>query len=108
MRVIGVAMFIVAATAATSTIAAPADACESGPAFQVALRAYVSGDYVAAASGFDSLAKAGDPCGQYWIGKMHNLGQGVAKDHDAYVYALRAAAASGYSKARAELMLIQQ
>jgi uncharacterized protein len=84
------------------------DQCEQGAVFKSGLRAFTNGEYATAAQTFDSLAQAGDPCGQYWLGKMYNLGQGVSKDHAKYVELVKKSGAQGYSKARAELYVMGQ
>jgi TPR repeat protein len=84
------------------------DQCEKGAELQAALSFYDNNDYGRAATAFEELATAGDPCGQYWLAEMYHNGQGVPRDQNKYADWLNKSAAQGYSKARIRLSLINQ
>lgn len=84
------------------------DQCEKGPELQTALSYYDNNDYGRAATAFEELATAGDPCGEYWLAEMYHNGQGVPRDQNKYSDWLGKSAAQGYSKARIRLSLINQ
>ena len=99
---------LVAAVVLTSTVFAasvPNDQCEDEPIFKSGLSAFVNGDDSKAARIFNSLAQAGDACGQFWLGKLYSLGRGVHMDQNKSIELMKMSAAQGYSKARLALFM---
>lgn len=98
------AFAVVAALIATAPVFAQQQdtQCEQNPAVKDGMLKYVQGDYQAALSDFQPLADGGDACAQWYLGQMYNFGQGVPKDHEKFVALVKASAAQGYSKARAQ------
>ena len=65
-----------------------------------ALAAYQSGNYKEAARQFRPLADNGDTEAQYYLGYMHEKGQGVAKDQERMRKWYQRAADGGHAKAQ--------
>lgn len=108
-RVAMIAGFILLGAASAAFAQDPInDLCEKGAELQTALSFYDNNDYGRAATAFEDLATAGDPCGQYWLAEMYHNGQGVPRDQVKYHDWLNKSAAQGYSKARIRLSLINQ
>lgn len=68
-----------------------------------ALTAYQSGNYERAMKLFRPLAEQGDPQAQYYLGRMYEKGQGVAKDNEKLAQWYRRSADNGYAKAQYKL-----
>ena len=82
---------------ASLAIGAPPPACADK---SDALAAYQSGNYKEAARQFRPLAENGDVEAAYYLGYMHEKGQGVAKDNERMRKWYQRAADAGHAKAQ--------
>jgi TPR repeat protein/S1-C subfamily serine protease len=71
--------------------------------FAAASRAYQAGDYRAALTELQPLARSGDPRAQRLLGKIYADGLGVAKDYKQALLWLQRSANLGYAAAMADL-----
>ena len=71
--------------------------------FTAGLRAYLRGDYAAALGEFRPLAKQGDTLAQFYLGRMHDDGEGVPEDDAEAVRWYRLAAEQGHAWAQFDL-----
>jgi TPR repeat protein len=92
---------IIALVASVLLVSAPAQS--GGPNNLEALTAYQSGDYERAMKLFRPLAEQGDPQAQYYVGRMYEKGQGVAKDTEKLALWYRRSAENGYARAQYKL-----
>lgn len=70
---------------------------------KLAEEAYRSGDFKSAATMLDPLANAGMPIAQFWMGRMYNRGEGVARDRTMAYSLWRSAASAGSQQAATAL-----
>ena len=78
----------------------------SADAFDDAVDAYQSGDYLTAAKTLKELAEQGHVIAQYNLGHMYDSGLGVSQDYAEAVRWLRLAAAQGDADAQNNLGII--
>ncbi|MCZ6452840.1 MAG: tetratricopeptide repeat protein [Alphaproteobacteria bacterium] len=97
MRRLAVSILVVVLTLMTSVLT-PAIA-----GMDEALGAYKRGDYAAAFSEFEALAKTGSVAAQYNIAQMYRYGQGVAQNYPAAIEWYEKAAGAGLSSAQNNL-----
>ena len=68
--------------------------------FQSGMAAARSGDFKGALAAWTPLAEKGDALAQYYVGLLHQNGQGVAQDHGTAVSWYERAAAQGLAQAQ--------
>jgi TPR repeat protein len=95
-------LLLVCATGANPESIVEADSIEE------AEFAYDRGDYTRAARLFSPLAEQGVASAQFYLGLMHEKGQGVRRDHQTALTWFRKAAAQGYAGPQNNLGLMYE
>jgi TPR repeat protein len=70
---------------------------------KLAEQAYRNGDFGSAAMMLEPLSNAGMPIAQFWMGRMHNRGEGVSQDRTLAYSLWRSAASAGSNRAATAL-----
>jgi len=100
--------FPVLLLAVTCTVASSPQSVMAAGSIEEAEFAYDRGEYTKAARLFSPLAEQGVASAQFYLGLMHEKGQGVRQDYQTAVTWFRKAAAQGYVGPQNNLGLIYE